>query len=58
MNTQNPQNKQTEKKSRFSVVKLEERIAPSQSHFPPGQFPAGNPAQAPGHSNEPGNSGK
>lgn len=45
------------KKDRFSVVKLEERIAPSQSNFPPGQFPAGNPAQAPGHSNEPGNSG-
>ena len=43
---------------RFSVVKLEDRIAPGQSHFPPGQFPAGNPAQAPGHSNEPGNSGK
>ena len=43
---------------RFNVVKLEERIAPGQSHFPPGQFPAGNPAQAPGQSNEPGNSGK
>ncbi len=41
----------------FKVVKLEQRIAPSQSHFPPGQFPAGNPAQAPGASNEPGNSG-
>ena len=46
------------KKNRFNVVKLEARIAPGQSHFPPGQFPAGNPAQAPGHSNEPGNSGK
>jgi hypothetical protein len=43
---------------RFRIVKLEERIAPSQSHFPPGQFPAGNPANAPGASNEPGNSGK
>ena len=42
----------------FKIVKLEPRIAPSQSHFPPGQFPAGNPAQAPGASNEPGNSGK
>jgi len=41
---------------RFNIRKLEQRIAPSQSHFPPGQFPAGNPAQAPGQSNEPGNS--
>jgi hypothetical protein len=45
-------------KRRFRIQKLEERIAPSQSNFPPGQFPAGNPANAPGHSNEPGNSGK
>ena len=37
----------------FKIVKLEPRIAPSQSHFPPGQFPAGNPAQAPGNSNNP-----
>lgn len=44
------------KTSRFNVVKLEERIAPSQSNFPPGQFPAGNPGHAPGQSNEPGNS--
>ena len=43
---------------RFRVQKLEARIAPGQSHFPPGQFPAGNPAQAPGNSNSPGNSGK
>jgi hypothetical protein len=28
-----------------------------QSHFPPGQFPAGNPGHAPGNSNSPGNSG-
>lgn len=28
-----------------------------QSNFPPGQFPAGNPAQAPGNSNSPGKSG-
>ena len=41
---------------RFSVVKLEERIAPGQSHFPPGQFPGGNPAQSHGASNDPGNS--
>ena len=46
------------KTNRFNVVKLEARIAPGQSHVPPGQFPAGNPAKAPGHSNEPGNSGK
>jgi hypothetical protein len=46
------------KAGRFQVVKLEERIAPGQSHFPPGQFPAGNPAQAPGNSNSPGNSGR
>jgi len=46
-----------EKQSKFRIEKLEERIAPAgQSHFPPGQFPAGNPAQAPGNSNSPGNS--
>ena len=45
-----------EKPNRFQIEKLEERIAPSQSHFPPGQFPAGNPGHAPGQSNEPGNS--
>ena len=47
-----------ERKSRFSVTRLEPRIAPAQSHFPPGQFPAGNPGHAPGQSNVPGNSGK
>ena len=36
---------------RFNIVKLEERIAPSSGNFPPGQFPSGNPAQAPGQSN-------
>jgi hypothetical protein len=36
---------------RFNVVKLEERIAPSSANFPPGQFPSGNPAHAPGNSN-------
>lgn len=48
---------QQPKKGRFNIVKLEERIAPSQQHFPPGQFPAGNPSTAPGNSNNPGNSG-
>ena len=38
-------------KSRFKVVKLEERIAPSSNNFPPGQNPSGNPAKAPGNSN-------
>jgi hypothetical protein len=37
-----------EKKDRFQIMKLEERIAPSNANFPPGQFPSGNPAQAPG----------
>ena len=49
--------KKIEKKRNFRIAKLEQRIAPGQSHFPPGQFPAGNPAQAPGASNEAGNSG-
>jgi len=40
-----------EKKVRFRIEKLEERIAPSNANFPPGQFPSGNPAQAPGRSN-------
>ena len=53
-----PINKNVQKKRTFHISKLEQRIAPGQSHFPPGQFPAGNPAQAPGASNEPGNSGK
>ncbi len=38
-------------KGRFQIEKLEERIAPSNGNFPPGQFPSGNPAQAPGQSN-------
>jgi hypothetical protein len=33
------------------IEELEERIAPSMANFPPGQFPSGNPAQAPGNSN-------
>jgi len=36
---------------RFQIDRLEERIAPSSANFPPGQFPSGNPAQAPGNSN-------
>ena len=36
---------------RFQVEKLEDRIAPSSADFPPGQFPSGNPAHAPGKSN-------
>ena len=44
------------KQTRFQIEKLEERIAPSQSHFPPGQFPAGNPGHEKGCSNSPGNS--
>ena len=50
MSDQKPQNA-GQTKSRFSVVKLEERIAPSANNFPPGQNPSGNPAQAPGNSN-------
>jgi len=36
---------------RFHIDPLEERIAPSSANFPPGQFPSGNPAHAPGQSN-------
>ena len=35
----------------LEVEELEQRIAPSSANFPPGQFPSGNPAQAPGNSN-------
>lgn len=35
----------------LEVEELEQRIAPSSANFPPGQFPSGNPAQAPGKSN-------
>ncbi len=35
----------------LEVEELEERIAPSSANFPPGQFPSGNPAHAPGNSN-------
>ena len=40
-----------EKEISLEIEELEERIAPSSSNFPPGQFPAGNPAHAPGNSN-------
>jgi hypothetical protein len=33
------------------IEDLEERIAPSNANFPPGQFPSGNPAWVPGQSN-------
>ncbi len=35
----------------LEIEALEERIAPSSANFPPGQFPSGNPAHAPGNSN-------
>jgi hypothetical protein len=43
--------RQGETKNRFQIEDLEERIAPSNGNFPPGQFPSGNPAQAPALSN-------
>ena len=48
--------KEEEQVSRFEIELLEERIAPGQSHFPPGLFPAGNPGHEKGCSNSPGNS--
>jgi hypothetical protein len=53
---QQPQPQQQTKK--FRIDKLEERIAPSSANFPPGQFPSGNPAQAPGNSNPNENGGQ
>ena len=41
----------TGQKPRFQIVKLEQRIAPSNGNFPPGSFPSGNPAQSPGQNN-------
>jgi hypothetical protein len=52
---QQPQKQQ--QPSRLRIQKLERRIAPSSANFPPGQFPAGNPAQAPGNSNPNENGG-
>ena len=47
---QQPKQDQQPKK-KFRIQKLEQRIAPSSANFPPGQFPSGNPAHAPGNSN-------
>jgi hypothetical protein len=44
-------------RTRFNIEPLEERIAPSAANFPPGQFPSGNPAHAPGESNPNENGG-
>jgi hypothetical protein len=52
MNQQQPK-----QQGKFQVRKLEARIAPSNAKFPPGQFPAGNPAHAPGNSNPNENGG-
>lgn len=46
-----------DQQGRFRIEKLEERIAPSSSNFPPGQCPSGNPAHAPGNSNPNENGG-
>ncbi len=56
---QKPQGEvRAESKPRFQIEKLEERIAPTQSHYPPGQFPSGTPGQHSGNGNAPGNSWK
>jgi len=44
-------NKQVKNEVLVQIEELEERIAPSSGNFPPGQFPSGNPAHAPGQSN-------
>jgi hypothetical protein len=49
--------KPSSSKPRFTINKLEKRIAPSNANFPPGQFPSGNPAKAPGNSNPNENGG-
>jgi hypothetical protein len=36
---------------KLSKDQMDKITAGGQSHFPPGQFPAGNPAKAPGQSN-------
>jgi hypothetical protein len=53
----NKELRKEESQRRFQIEKLEERIAPSNANFPPGQFPAGNPAHAPGNSNPNENGG-
>ena len=46
---------QQEKRPRFQIEQLEERIAPcSAASGPPGQCGAGPPGRAPGNSNPPG----
>ncbi len=45
------ENPKPETKGKFRIEALEERITPSAANFPPGQFPSGNPAHAPGQSN-------
>lgn len=39
---------------KLSKAELDKVVAGAQSNFPPGQFPAGNPAHAPGKSNTTG----
>jgi hypothetical protein len=39
---------------KLSKAELDKVVAGEQQHFPPGQFPSGNPAQAPGKSNTTG----
>lgn len=45
-----------DQQDRFQFMQLEERIAPTQSHYPPGQFPSGTPGHHEGAGNAPGNS--
>jgi len=37
--------------TQLSKQQLDQIVAGSNANFPPGQFPSGNPAQAPGQSN-------
>jgi hypothetical protein len=48
---QQPKEKSMKEQIQLNVEELEDRIAPSSANFPPGQFPSGNPAHAPGNSN-------
>jgi hypothetical protein len=41
----------------LQIEELEPKIAPSAANFPPGQFPSGNPHEAPGNSNPQGGQG-
>jgi hypothetical protein len=49
--TSKKQGESMKEEIKLQVEELEERIAPSSANFPPGQFPSGNPAHAPGQSN-------